>query len=53
MANNVYHPDPYNGWSMLSKFGNHTAYEIMTDTSGRWQMSYNYGNVRVYTQRQQ
>lgn len=48
MANVEYHPDPYNGWSVLNHASNVTAYELMNDTSGRWQRVADYGTVRVY-----
>lgn len=48
MANQNYPPDPYNGW-YYNGLGNHTASEIMTDTSGRYQMVADYGYIRFYS----
>lgn len=51
MATTNYQPDPYQGWSVIGGgLGNVTAHQIMTDTSGQWQLVSVAGGVRTYAQ---
>lgn len=50
MAGVEYKPDPYNGWSVVSPdLGNVTAHQIMTDTSGQWQLTSIGPGFRTYS----
>lgn len=51
MATSPYHPDPYRGWSNLNPASNVTAYEILNDTSGQWQLRWSIGFIRSYEHR--
>jgi hypothetical protein len=51
MASIPYRPDPYQGWRVWNDCGNVTAHQIMTDTSGQWQLAADYGCVRIYERR--
>ena len=54
MAVTDYHPDPYQGWSVVNPgSGNITARQIMTDTSGAWRCIADYGVYRRYAYRTQ
>jgi len=48
MATTTYQPDPYMGWSNINPVSNVTAYEIFNDTSGRWQLTADFGVLRTY-----
>lgn len=53
MAMTEYAPDPYNGWSNINPASNYPASRIMTDTSGQWVCTGNYGFLRTYEERSQ
>lgn len=49
MASTLYQPDPYLGWWVIGNgAGNTTAHEIMTDTSGGWQLVSIVAGIRTY-----
>lgn len=53
MAQVHFHPDPYNGWSIVGgPTNNMTAHSIMTDTSTSWELEYISPYYRRYRRRQ-
>jgi hypothetical protein len=49
----AYQPDPYQGWRVINGPSNTTAHEIMSDTSGSWQLVGIVCGIRQYQRRPQ